>query len=152
MSKEVSYIWRGFFFLLVALAGMGIVQLLIPSKKSSVGAVSAGLPTAPGNTISSPSYNSRRQLLFQANCAVCHPIDRNVEHMDILDIAHVEDRVKDKPLLRGWIRNSDSVLKTGNPYFNALYERWNKAAKPAFPQLSDQDIDGILEYIWRHRK
>lgn len=150
MSKEVSYTWQGFFLLLVVLAGMGIVQLLIPPKKSSVEASTTAVPSEQGNTSNAPYYNPRGQMLFQANCAVCHRIDNKAD--DILNLSHVEDRVKDKALLRGWIRNSDSVLKTGNRYFTRLYEAWNKSPKPAFTQLSDADIDEILEYIWRHRK
>lgn len=150
MRKEVSYIWRGFFLLLVVLTGMGIVRLLIPSKRTSADAGTISSTAEQDNTSNSPYYNARGQQLFKANCAVCHPIEKSLG--DMLDITHVEDRVKDKPLLRGWIRNSDSVLKTGNLYFNALYEVWNETAQPPFPQLSDQDIDDILEYIWRHRK
>ncbi len=150
MSKEVSFIWRGFFLLLVVLTGMGIAQLLIPAKKTSADAGATSSTAEQGNTFNSPYYNARGQQLFKANCAVCHPIEKSVG--DMLDITHVEDRIKDKPLLRGWIRNNDSVLKTGNRYFTRLYENWNKVNQPAFPALSDQDIDEILEYIWRHRK
>lgn len=152
MSKEVSYIWRGFFLLLVVLAGMGIVQLFIPSRKSNANAGILASTTEQGNASNALYYNVRGQQLFQANCAMCHLIDRHMDDGDMFNLPYVEDRVKDKALLRGWIRNSDSVLKTGNRYFNKLYEVWNKTAMPAFPQLSDQDIDEILEYIWRYRK
>jgi hypothetical protein len=53
----------------------------------------------------------------------------------------------DRGKLRAWIHNSQAYLKTGDKYANELYLKWNKTAMNAFPQLSDKDIDAILDYV-----
>lgn len=150
MNREAGYVWQGFFLLLVILAGMGFVQLLVSVKPDKADIVVETLSSEQvTSSFSAPFYNPRGQWLFDQNCNTCHKLDRTDE---MFNLPHIEDRIKDKQLLRGWIRNSDSVLKSGNRYFNDLYEKWNKTPMPPFPQLSDGDIDEILEYLWRHRK
>lgn len=149
MNKEVGYIGRGFLLLLLVLMGIGIVHFLISIKPGQQVAVADSPVSHSSIAPSSPYYNVRGQNLFNANCATCHKLYTDC---DVLRLPYIEGRVTDRELLRGWIRNSDSILKTGNRYFNELYVRWNKTPMPAFPHLSDQDIDEILEYIWRHRK
>jgi hypothetical protein len=59
----------------------------------------------------------------------------------------VTDRVPDKKLLHDWIRNNQKVLASGNPYFNGLYNQYNKTAMNLFPTLTDGEIDAILKYV-----
>jgi hypothetical protein len=59
----------------------------------------------------------------------------------------VEERVPDKKLLYDWIKNNKAVLAAGNPYFNALYNQYNKTQMNTFPNLTDKDIDAILKYV-----
>ncbi|MDF2187398.1 cytochrome c [Paraflavitalea sp. CAU 1676] len=151
MNKEVGYIGRGFLLMLVVLAGLGIVRFL-----SSTGRPPTAEDTAPTYiTITDDHgaprvYNARGRALFDTHCSTCHKLDK--DDGDMLRLPYVEERITDKALLYGWIRNNDSVLKSGNKYFNALYERWNKTAMTAFPNLSDQDIDAMLEYLRQRRK
>ncbi|WP_315820455.1 cytochrome c [Paraflavitalea speifideaquila] len=150
MNKEVAYVWQGFLLLLVILAGLGIVEKLATAKPTLSSDASLVLANEQNNSSSIAAYyNPRGQALFKAYCEPCHNLTRHAENFDL---PRVQDRVPDQQLLRGWIRNSDSVLKTGNRYFNELYEKWNKAGMPPNPNLTDADIDEILEYIWRFRK
>ena len=84
------------------------------------------------------------KALFQQNCASCHAV-----HKDLTGpkLAGIEERVPDKKLLHDWIRNNQAVLKTGNKYFNDLYQQYNKAAMNLFPNLTDAEIDAILAYV-----
>ena len=45
-----------------------------------------------------------------------------------------------------WIRNSASLIKSGDDYANKIYAEYNGSAMTAFPQLSDSEIDNILSY------
>ena len=45
-----------------------------------------------------------------------------------------------------WIRNSSSLIKSGDDYANRIYLEYNKAAMTAYPQLTNVDIDNILAY------
>ena len=77
---------------------------------------------------------------------VLHVIILFYKRVDGPLIEGVENRVKDRKLLREWIRNSSKVLKSGNPYFNNLFKEYG-VMMPDFPQLTDEQIDAILNYI-----
>lgn len=147
MNQEVGHIVRGFLLMLVVLAGFWVVHLLASIKPPQPTAASQRVYLTNNNDSRQPRYyNARGKALFDLHCSACHKLD--AEDGDLLRLPYTEERVPNKTLLRGWIRNSDSVLKAGNRYFNALYERWNRTPMPAFPQLHDADIDEILEYLW----
>ena len=57
-----------------------------------------------------------------------------------------EDEGLDRNWLNAWIRNSASVIKSGDSYANKIYAEYNGAAMTAFPQFSDEDISNILAY------
>jgi hypothetical protein len=59
----------------------------------------------------------------------------------------VTERVPDKTLLHAWIHNNQKVLASGNPYFTALFNSFNKTPMNTFPNLSDAEIDAILKYV-----
>ncbi len=84
------------------------------------------------------------KALFQQNCASCHAV-----HKDLTGpkLAGIEERVPDQKLLYDWIRNSQAVLRTGNKYFNDLYNQWNKTAMNLFPNLTDEEIGAMITYI-----
>jgi mono/diheme cytochrome c family protein len=84
------------------------------------------------------------KALFQANCASCHAVNKNLTGPAL---AGIEQRVTDKKLLHAWIRNNQQVLSSGNKYFTDLYAQWNRTAMNLFPQLTDAEIDGILAYV-----
>src|SRR4029079_338503 len=93
-----------------------------------------------GNKLAAPDGRK----LFSDNCASCHnPIK------DLLGPAlkGVTSRVPDKALLHSWIRNNGAVRASGNPYFNSLFNKWNKTAMTPFPTLTDGEIDAILNYV-----
>jgi cytochrome c2 len=83
------------------------------------------------------------KALFQANCASCHnPLK------DATDPAlqGVSARVPSKEWLYKWIKNSASVIASGDKYANDLYAKWNKTAMTGFPGLKDDEIDAIIKY------
>jgi mono/diheme cytochrome c family protein len=85
------------------------------------------------------------QKLFKQNCASCHYATAN--KLVGPGLAGLTDRWPNRDNLRSWIRNAPEFLKTGDPYANKLFEEYNKSIMTAFPQLSDEQIDAIIEYI-----
>ena len=87
------------------------------------------------------------KALFRNNCASCH----NKNMADDLTgpaLGGAEERWEGREeLLYAWIRNSAAVIATGDEYSNALYNKWNKSAMTAFPNLTDGEIASILGYI-----
>jgi mono/diheme cytochrome c family protein len=84
------------------------------------------------------------KALFQANCASCHAVNKQLAGPAL---AGIEERVPDKALLYAWIRNNQKVLASGNKYFNDLYLQYNKSAMSLFPQLTDAEIGAMITYI-----
>lgn len=86
--------------------------------------------------------------LFNANCAACHKLDKK---MTGPALRNVEQRLSDeegldREWLYAWIKNSPSMIKSGDAYANKIYEEYGGAAMTPFPQLSNADIDNILAY------
>jgi mono/diheme cytochrome c family protein len=84
------------------------------------------------------------KALFNAKCASCHAIDKQLVGPALKG---VEDRWDDRKMLYEWVRNSAAVIKKGYPRAVAVYTEYNKVQMTAFPELKDQDIDAILNYI-----
>jgi mono/diheme cytochrome c family protein len=93
------------------------------------------------------SVNTQAQdgkAIFQAKCAACHAIDKNLTGPALKG---VEERWPEKADLYSWVRNSAALIKAGHPRAVAVYAEYNKIQMPAFPELKDADIDAILAYI-----
>ena len=81
--------------------------------------------------------------LFSQNCASCHKV-----HADATGpkLAGVNQRRTEAWLIK-WIRNSQSMIKSGDATAVKLYNDWNQTAMNSFPDLSDDDIKSILAYV-----
>jgi len=84
------------------------------------------------------------KALFQSNCAQCHNPFKVVTGPALKGVT---ERVPDKNLLHAWIHNNQKVLASGNPYFTALFNQFNKTPMNTFPNLSDAEIDAIVKYV-----
>ena len=80
--------------------------------------------------------------LFNTNCAACHKLDGKATGPALRDVASKFD----KEWLYKWIKNSGELIKSGDAQAVKVFEENNKVPMPAFPQLSDEDIDNILAY------
>lgn len=87
---------------------------------------------------------AKGKTLFQQNCASCHNVHKQVTGPALKG---VEERWSDKKLLHQWIKNSGSVIASGDPYAVNLFNQFNKQAMPGFPSFSDADIEDILAFI-----
>ena len=83
------------------------------------------------------------KALFNANCASCHKIDKDLTGPALQGI---EDRWPSKDLLKTWIKNWPDAVKTGDAYAVKIKD-WSPAAMTSFNSLQDADIEAILTYI-----
>ncbi len=86
--------------------------------------------------------------LFNSNCAACHKLDKDMTGPALRGVA---ERLE-KDWLFEWIRNSSKMIKAGDPYAVEIFEKYNKTAMTAFPQLSDADLENILAYTSEEKK
>ncbi len=103
------------------------------------------------------------EILFKANCASCHKIDKDFTGPTL---AGITDR-RPKDWLYAFTRNSAKLIHDGyySPtgaapvvdstsealvpdfYSACLYSKWNKTMMTSFPNLSDSDLDALYAYI-----
>ncbi len=100
------------------------------------------------NTFTQEGDITAGKQLFNTNCASCHKLDRKMTGPALRNVEArlSEDEGLDREWLYKWIRNSSSLIKSGDDYANRIYEEYNKAAMTAYPQLTNSDIDNILAY------
>lgn len=89
--------------------------------------------------------SEKGRTLFIANCQRCHIIGKKSTGPNL---AGVESRWADSTNLHAWIKNSQSYLKaTQDPYAISLCKEYSGSVMPGFPQLTNEDIREILNYI-----
>lgn len=83
------------------------------------------------------------EKLFNANCTACHAINDKVVGPALKDI----DKRQSEAWIIKWVQNSQAVVKSGDAYANKIYKEYNQSVMTAFPQLKDDQVKSILEYI-----
>jgi cytochrome c551/c552 len=83
--------------------------------------------------------------LFQANCQTCHAINKQLTGPAL---AGVETRGPwtERANLHKWVHNPAAFIPT-TPYTKALQAQFGGQIMPSFPQLSEKDIDAIIDYV-----
>jgi mono/diheme cytochrome c family protein len=87
--------------------------------------------------------NEQGKKLFYTQCASCHMVNKE---MTGPALRGVQQRWPDKKKLYAFIRNSQQVIAT-DAYSKQLWKTYNETLMPPHPDLTDKDIDDILEYI-----
>ncbi len=88
------------------------------------------------------------EKIFNQKCARCHKIFSDFTGPALKG---VNDR-RPKKWLKKWIKNSSAVIASGDKYGKKIYNEWDQTDMPAFPGLSDKDIEAVLDYIKKRTK
>ncbi|MFN3403560.1 MAG: c-type cytochrome [Cytophagaceae bacterium] len=83
------------------------------------------------------------QALFEANCKTCHAVDKVVVGPALRGV----DQRRKMDWIINFVHNSQKVIASGDPIAVKLFEEFNRAEMKSFPELSDQQIKNIVEYI-----
>ncbi len=100
----------------------------------------SGASAASADALGDPSAGKE---LFNTLCASCHkpysesigPALHGVTERQSLDWIHT------------WVKNSSAFIASGDPDAKAIFEEYNQTQMPAFPQLSNDDINNIMAYV-----
>lgn len=84
------------------------------------------------------------QALFVQNCAACHQKERDLVGPALQGVLARWDG--DKARLYAFIKNNQEAVAKGDPRAVEVKKKWG-ATMPAFPQLTDAQIDAILTYV-----
>ena len=121
-----KWMWTGGLLLLLACSEQ-------PAKPVETKKEIAGAKTA----------NDAGKQLFFNRCASCHMVNKD---MTGPALKGVESRWPDQQKLYGFIRNSDSVIQR-DAYARQLWLDYNQTAMLPHPDLTDEQIRSILDYI-----
>ena len=112
------------------------------------GLIAIGLLLATSASIYAQGDAKNGEKLFKADCSACHALDKQLVGPAL---GGVVDRLKteqnlDTDWLHKWIKDNKSLIASGDKYAVEVFEKFNKTEMTAFPNLTDQDINDILEY------
>ncbi|MFK7906293.1 MAG: c-type cytochrome [Chitinophagales bacterium] len=82
------------------------------------------------------------ETIFKANCTSCHKINGKLVGPAL---AGVYDKY-DTEWLYSWIKNSQAMVKAGDPDAVKIFNEYNGSVMTAF-NLSNEEIDAVLQYI-----
>jgi mono/diheme cytochrome c family protein len=82
--------------------------------------------------------------LFKANCTSCHAINRKLTGPAL---ANSWKNWDSEEKLISWIRNSQAMIKSGDPYAVALFNEYNQSVMTSFLQLNEDQVINIIDYI-----
>ena len=96
------------------------------------------------------AQNEGKQL-FEKNCTICHKIGGG--KLVGPELMGVTQR-REKAWLAKFIKNSKELIDAGDPIAVKVYEENNKIPMLSFTQLSDAEINSIIDYIdkWEPEK
>ena len=80
--------------------------------------------------------------LFKINCAQCH---RPAEDLTGPALKNATARWKDRTMLYEFIKNPQEVIAK-DAYARELFAKWKQAYMQPFPNLTNEEIDSILNY------
>ena len=89
--------------------------------------------------------NLAGQNLFRNNCASCHALNKTLTGPALAGVESRGPWIDRKNVIR-WV-NNPSVIIGENAFAKNLVSQFNGQIMPAFPQLSEQQIGSILDYI-----
>lgn len=88
------------------------------------------------------------KAIFTARCAACHNINKILTGPAL---AGVLDRHSIDWIIN-FVHSSQTVIKGGDPYAVALFNKFNKIQMPDHPDLTADNIKNIVEYITSESK
>lgn len=87
------------------------------------------------------------EKLYKANCATCHKVNRQLTGPPLANMITNYTTDEDKAWMYRWVKNAPGMISSGDERAIELFKRYNMIAMQSFPNLSDQDIGGIMAYV-----
>jgi cytochrome c2 len=87
---------------------------------------------------------AKGETIFKNNCSSCHNV--TAEKSVGPGLKGISER-RELPWLVKWINNSQAMISSGDDYAVKLYSQYNQAQMTSFPNLTEEDIKGVLAYV-----
>ncbi|HEU4575807.1 MAG TPA: cytochrome c [Sediminibacterium sp.] len=83
------------------------------------------------------------KAIFTSRCAACHNVNKVMTGPALAGI----DQRRDIDWIIKFVHSSQTVVKSGDSYAVALFEKFNKIQMPDHPDLTAEQIKSVVEYI-----
>jgi cytochrome c551/c552 len=83
------------------------------------------------------------KTIFTARCAACHNVHKIIVGPALAGV----DQRRPIDWIVKFVHSSQSVVKSGDPYAVALYNKFNKIQMPDHPDLTPDNIKSVVEFI-----
>lgn len=90
------------------------------------------------------SFSQEGKQLFEKHCTVCHALGQG--KLVGPDLAGVTER-RERSWLNSFIRNSQEVIQSGDTIAVKLFQEYKKSIMPSFTQLSEKELNSIIDYL-----
>ncbi len=127
------------------------IFLLLGICLSGLIACQSGEQTEVGmtnNTDRKEEQNEKGAALFQQHCASCHNLMKDATGPALKVLIH---RVPDKNWIYSFVHDPAKTIAEGDAYATQLFEQWNHSVMMPFPQLSNEEIDAVMEYCGAYK-
>jgi len=96
-----------------------------------------------GDVKADPDPPKDAKTIFTSRCASCHNVNKVVvgPALALVDERHSIDWIIQ------FVQSSQSLVKKGDKDATALFEKFNKIPMPDHPDLTEENIKSIVEYI-----
>lgn len=81
--------------------------------------------------------------IFMTRCAACHNVNKQLIGPALANI----DKKQSVDWIISFVRSSQTMVKAGDKDAVALFEQFNKIPMPDHPDLTEENIKTIIEYI-----
>lgn len=94
------------------------------------------------STIAAPPAEEGKAI-FTSRCTGCHNVNKMVVGPALAGV----DQRRPIDWIVNFVHSSQKVVKSGDPYAVALFNKFNKIQMPDHPDLTSDNIKSIVEYI-----
>ena len=133
------------FILLTALIGICVYASPNPSSQMSHQVIDTLSKDKPYST--DKELITKGQSLFQTNCSACHNFRQKGIGPNLTGVTATVTPA----WLRAFVRNAPEQISRGDARAVRLFKEYNQYM-PAFPALSDPDLEAILAFIHTNQK
>lgn len=110
-------------------------------KKMNIGLMLAFVTSLFISTVANAQQDGKS--IYEMNCVACHAMEQKLVGPPLKG---VHEKYSEEWLIK-WIRNSQALVASGDEKAVAIFEEYNKMVMPAYDNLSDEEIKGVIAHI-----